>query len=182
MGRPAPVLTVIEACRGCGKPVRVGDMPRRSYRRGGVLREHVVHKCAECVGTAKIASDALFYERHAGEVSERTARRYHESKADPVVFMWRRARQRAKAHGIRFTIAPAHLFLPTHCPVLGIRLTRPGDGLTEASPTIDRLKPRRGYVPGNVAVISMKANRLKNNATLEELERIVAWMRSKGVR
>jgi hypothetical protein len=40
------------------------------------------------------------------------------------------------------------------------------------SPTIDRIDPRLGYVPGNVHVVSHRANRIKNNATLEEFEKI----------
>ena len=47
----------------------------------------------------------------------------------------------------------------------------------EGSPTLDKTIPALGYVPGNIAVISWRANRLKNNGTLEELEALVEWMR-----
>lgn len=40
----------------------------------------------------------------------------------------------------------------------------------EDSPSIDKVIPELGYVRGNVWVISNKANRIKNNATLEELK------------
>lgn len=47
---------------------------------------------------------------------------------------------------------------------------------SDASPTLDRIHPDIGYVPGNVMVISAKANRMKNNASLEELKALVIWM------
>jgi len=46
----------------------------------------------------------------------------------------------------------------------------------ENSPSLDRIDNSKGYVPGNIAVISMRANMIKNNATLAELKAIVAYM------
>lgn len=68
--------------------------------------------------------------------------------------------------------------MPTHCPVLGIKLEYSTTGRpTDASPSIDRIIPERGYVPGNVIVVSMRANRLKSNATMNELEQIARFYR-----
>lgn len=50
--------------------------------------------------------------------------------------------------------------------------------MEDGSPSLDRVDNTRGYVPGNVLVISWKANQIKSNATLAELESIVAWLRS----
>lgn len=47
--------------------------------------------------------------------------------------------------------------------------------LHDGSPTLDRIVPEKGYVKGNVAVISHKANRIKNNGSLEELEAVVSY-------
>lgn len=44
-------------------------------------------------------------------------------------------------------------------------------------PSLDRINPDRGYVPGNVQVISFRANTLKNNATREELAKVLAYMK-----
>lgn len=69
--------------------------------------------------------------------------------------------------------------VPPCCPVLGIPLVRrKGRGVADHSPTLDRLIPAKGYVRGNVMVISMRANRIKSDATLEELERVAAWLRT----
>ena len=55
---------------------------------------------------------------------------------------------------------------PTRCPVLGIRLRKtPNKGKPAASSaSIDRIDSRKGYVPGNVRVLSHRANMLKTNA------------------
>lgn len=64
--------------------------------------------------------------------------------------------------------------------MLGIPL-KFGDGIGDDSPTVDRFDNDRGYVPGNVFVISWRANNLKRNATIEELIRVVAYMRGECV-
>ena len=46
------------------------------------------------------------------------------------------------------------------------------------TPTIDRIDNNKGYIPGNVAVISWRANALKKDASTEEVEKLLVWMRS----
>lgn len=45
-----------------------------------------------------------------------------------------------------------------------------------ASPSIDRIVPELGYVPGNIAIISWRANDLKKDATADEMRRIADWI------
>lgn len=65
--------------------------------------------------------------------------------------------------------------------MLGIPLARAEGRLNDGSPTLDRLNSMWGYEPGNIAVISNKANRAKNNLCASELEKIVNWMRAHGL-
>lgn len=67
------------------------------------------------------------------------------------------------------------------CPVLGIRLVAGQGTLHDASPTLDRMNGSWGYEPGNIAVISFRANRAKGGLTARELEQIAAWMRRQGL-
>ena len=94
--------------------------------------------------------------------------------ANPERDMVSRAKARAKRKGIPFTITHEDITIPEHCPVLGIKL-EPGSKYCarDSSPSLDRIIPELGYVPGNVEVISNRANKLKNDATPEEL-RLVA--------
>ena len=81
------------------------------------------------------------------------------------------ARHRAKEAGILFNISQTDISIPDKCPVLGIPLLlNQKTGFCDNSPTVDRIDNTKGYEVGNVAVVSWKANRLKSNATLEELK------------
>lgn len=91
--------------------------------------------------------------------------------------MFHLARQRARARDIAFDIAKADIVIPERCPVLGIELSGGIGKLHDGSPTLDRIDPKQGYVKGNIAVISHRANRLKSNASLEELEALTVWLR-----
>ena len=76
-----------------------------------------------------------------------------------------------------FELSEHDFEIPDVCPVLGIPLAMGvgRSGPREWSPTIDRIIPSLGYVPGNVVVVSWRANRLKSDGTMEELARIVSW-------
>lgn len=63
------------------------------------------------------------------------------------------------------------------CPVLKIPLvkaSRPEKG-RNSSPSLDRIIPELGYTRGNVIVISTKANRIKNNATAQEIQAVANY-------
>jgi hypothetical protein len=80
---------------------------------------------------------------------------------------------------VPFTITLDDIVIPRRCPVLNIPL-RVGSGRggsTYQSPTLDRLVAAMGYVPGNVAVISHRANTIKSNAAVQELEAVASWLR-----
>jgi hypothetical protein len=103
-------------------------------------------------------------------------RQRRESK--PAAYLLRLAQVRARKSGVPCTITEADIQIPAHCPVLGIPL-KFSDGFAERnnSPSLDRRINELGYVPGNVEVISFRANSLKKNATADELERVLLWVR-----
>lgn len=80
--------------------------------------------------------------------------------------MLRDAKKRARKKNIPFTIDVSHVVIPEFCPVFGMKLVK---GAGAASPSLDRIRPELGYVPGNVWVISYRANTIKSDATLQEL-------------
>ena len=48
--------------------------------------------------------------------------------------------------------------------------------MCESSPTIDRLYPELGYTKKNICIMSNRANRIKSDAKIEELQKIISFM------
>lgn len=93
----------------------------------------------------------------------------------PEAHMLRRVRHRAKARGIPFNLTAKDIKISKRCPVLGIPLRVTPGQQSDHSPSLDRIRPRRGYVKGNVVVISMRANRIKSDATIQEIIRMAKF-------
>lgn len=84
---------------------------------------------------------------------------------DTLSYLLTAARCRAKKKGEPFTITEAELVVPALCPILGVPLVFN----TPYCPSLDRIDNSKGYVTGNVIVISKKANTMKSNASWEQL-------------
>jgi len=94
--------------------------------------------------------------------------------------MWLKARESAKKRGLEFTIEPEDILIPTHCPYLGVELTHElGKGQLKTNSSIDRIDSTKGYVKGNVQVISRQANTMKSDATNEDLLKFAVNILSK---
>lgn len=129
------------------------------------------NRCMRC----RTISDAKRYKLDPGKFCR--AREAHKQK-HPLRHLLSLAKTRAANKDLPFNITEEDLHIPTHCPVLGIKLIR---GLTKKgatmdnSPSLDRIVPHLGYIKGNVEVISTRANMIKNNATPEELMTIALY-------
>ena len=93
--------------------------------------------------------------------------------------MLKSARKRANKNGLAFDLCIDDIAIPLACPVLGIILSKDNKVSCSNSPSLDRLIPSKGYVKGNVNIISMRANLIKNNASYDELINISKWMKIK---
>jgi hypothetical protein len=63
--------------------------------------------------------------------------------------------------------------LAENCPLLGLKLSYEDFGIRYNSPSLDRKDSSKGYSKNNIWVISSRANILKNDSTIEELELLV---------
>lgn len=103
------------------------------------------------------------------------------ARRNPAKALLQNARRRAKRKRIPFNLVYTDLLpLPKRCPVLGMRLKYgPGRGrkLYEngAAASLDRVHNSKGYTRKNVIIISLRANLLKGQATLAELQKIAAF-------
>lgn len=94
--------------------------------------------------------------------------------------MWTTSKRRAAEAGFDFDLVPEDIIIPDYCPVLGIKLRKGpahGNGITDDSPSIDRIDNERGYTQDNICVVSMKANRIKANATVQDIEAVLRYMK-----
>ena len=87
--------------------------------------------------------------------------------------MFHNAQHRAKRKGIPFTITIDDIIIPETCPLLGIPLVSTNDKRDPRNPSLDQKEPGKGYTPDNIWVVSSRANWIKCDATLQELELLV---------
>lgn len=96
----------------------------------------------------------------------------------PEVRMYRRSKTRAKERGVEFTIDKEDIYIPEVCPILGVPLVvkSGSSGGSDNSPALDRIDNSKGYVKGNVQVISHLANMMKSSANVEQLQKFASWV------
>jgi hypothetical protein len=106
---------------------------------------------------------------------KRNALRALKRSLDPRIILFGGAKQRAKKNNIVFSIKKEDIIIPDFCPILGLKLKN-NNILSDDSITLDRIENSKGYIASNIQVISWKANRLKSNSTIEELQKIINYM------
>ena len=86
--------------------------------------------------------------------------------------VWCHASRRAKKKGFEFNLTPQDIpEIPEYCPILNIKLKKHnGLGPKDNSPSLDRIDTTKGYIVGNVRIISNRANRIKSDSTFDEIE------------
>ena len=150
---------------------------------------HGKHKCLSCYQKCK----EYYKQNREKEITRakkslqnRPRSEINETKRagirkNPVSYLLWSVKSRAKREGIQFDLTHDDIVIPEVCPVLGIPLKISDGYATGSSPSVDRFDPSRGYVKGNVNVISYRANTIKSDASLEELQKVIDYMESGNV-
>jgi hypothetical protein len=86
------------------------------------------------------------------------------------------AKARAKKNNLPFNLDIDDIVLPEVCPIFGIKLEFNKRVCKDNSYSIDKIDPTLGYVKGNIQIISFRANTMKSNATLEEIEMLYKYL------
>lgn len=110
----------------------------------------------------------------AKENPEKYKQNQKEWNQDITKVIYHRIKNRAKRRNLEFNLEKSDIIVPEYCPVLKIKLCNGGP--KDNWPSVDRIDNSKGYIKGNIQVISMRANRLKSDATIEELFAIVNYM------
>lgn len=152
-------------------PRRLSDDPKNVARRARYSEspENLKLAASEYRDANRVEVNGRRRANYTGKTDEQRtqARELHDT--NPKLSVYNNAFNRAKKKGLEFTITKEDFDIPLTCPYLKIPIFR-GDGIFgDNSPSLDRVDVTKGYVPGNVEVISYKANRMKNDGTLEEL-------------
>jgi hypothetical protein len=118
--------------------------------------------------------------KYKGGISHTEYIRHYKYKNKEKV-MLACAKNRAKKKGFEFNIEEVDIIMPSTCPILDIPIFKElniGErkGPTGNSPSLDRINNAKGYIKGNIQVISHKANTMKANATPEELIKFAKWI------
>lgn len=93
------------------------------------------------------------------------------------------AQSRAKRDRVPFSLTLRDLIeiAVDECPIFKTPFVWGSSGLGKGktrpdSPTLDRILPELGYIKGNVAFLSYRANRIKDNGTMQEHYDIADWI------
>jgi hypothetical protein len=97
---------------------------------------------------------------------------------NPAKTAWERARARAKKNGTEFTITQEDVeaVWTNTCPIYQMPLVTNQGKPDGNSHSIDRINNNKGYIPGNIAIVSMRFNSEKRNLSPELLRRMLAYM------
>jgi hypothetical protein len=120
--------------------------------------------------------------------TERLTDKYGEFYKDGLVnkndFLWACKKKYTVKKNItnkaKWDVAFGDIKWNTHCPILELELDYFAENRQENSPSFDRVNPDLGYITGNVQIISWRANRIKSNATADELLKIGNYLKSLG--
>lgn len=85
-----------------------------------------------------------------------------------------RAKRRAEEKNLEFNLEITDINIPERCPVFNKEFIIGSNN--NFSPSLDRIDNTKGYIKGNVQVISRKANTIKSNATPEEVMLVARFM------
>lgn len=119
-----------------------------------------------CMPCASIESKER-YENNKEEITQAN-NIYRKNNYKDRMFCQSRATARRK--GLEFNITREDIVLPKFCKYLGVELTKEvGNGVVWTNYSVDRIDSSKGYIKGNIEVISRKANSMKNMATQDEL-------------
>jgi len=114
--------------------------------------------------------------RHTEKYSTENRRKKYINNVE--LELYHHAKSRAKQKNLEFNITKEDIIIPKECPVFGIPINFDNK---HNVPTLDRIDSSKGYIKENIQVICFKANRLKNNGTIQEFIKIISYM-EKGLK
>lgn len=128
-----------------------------------------------------------YYKKNRKCYVDYNERRRERHRLEPRIRMKDGALRRAKKRGLEYNLKSYKDIpkIPVFCPILGIPLvTNRGskNGGSDNSPSLDRINNDRGYIIGNLQIISRKANQMKSNGSFEDIEKLYLFMKRQQIK
>lgn len=144
----------MKVCTGCGE-----TKPHEQFYKN---RKGVHSRCKPC-----------YFERN-----KEYQKKYR--KNNRFAIRMRSCRARAKEFNLPYDLDEDYLksIWTGVCPAFGVEIDINAKKGEPHSAQLDRIVPSLGYVRGNVIWLSERANRIKDDATAEELEKLAQWLKS----
>ena len=177
-------------------------IPSKPCKRGHYERYIISRACVECMifrqqkNEERIkARRKLYYEENKENILKQmkvSSKKWYEENKEEILRKDKASRHlnpektilisakgRAKKNGLEFNMTISDIVIPKHCPIFTeIELIKNHNKVSYNSPSLDRVDNTKGYITGNVKIISNKANMLKNNGTLEDFKRLIEYIES----
>lgn len=142
------------------------------------------NRCKECDKIIRRERERLHPPKRQKKIPERekiyTASKKQRHIENPQIYMLCRIRARSKEKKLAFNLTKEYIAsiwpVDNKCPIFGFEFSVKGGKVTDYSPSLDRINNNKGYVQGNVAVISFKANILKRTGSVDDFRKLLDWM------
>lgn len=157
-------------CSCCNTEKATNEFYKRADGAKTLYRSHCKSCCNE--------KSRKHSKTNRSKIYKAATRRRHKDRGLTMLWM---AKNRSYKKGLDFNIDENDVLIPSHCPVLGIPLKPQVGKASDNSPSLDRIDSKKGYVKGNVIVVSRRANLLKNDATIDEIGKIYNFYKNLNV-
>lgn len=164
-----------KVCTAC-HTIKSNDMFRDRINKSktGTYSNHV---CRPCESSYSLEYNNSHIEAQQDYQLSRTisgadaAMRRKHAEESLQLHLLRKAKHNSQQRGYDFNLEISDIIIPILCPLLKIPLqVNIGKGMKQDdSYSIDRIDSTKGYVRGNVQILSSLANTMKNSATKEQL-------------
>lgn len=125
--------------------------------------------CKQCCTKQRQTIEYKLQQRKYADIYRYTKKEY---------YMWKGAKRRALERGHAFDLSLEDIIIPDTCPVLGIPISRHETSRnSHNSPSLDRIDNSKGYVKGNVCVISYLANMIKSVGSADDHLKVADYIK-----